>query len=73
MIYETFGERLRAERKRQGLTMRQLGDMCGLHLSAIGQYELDQHNPTIWAAARIADALGVSLDYLAGLTREDEA
>lgn len=34
----------------------------------IGRYERDEVKPPLEAAAKIAAALGVSLDYLAGLT-----
>lgn len=66
MITHTFGQRLHAERKRRGLTLKELGALTGVHFSAVGQYERGEHEPTVFSAACIAEALGLSLDYLSG-------
>ena len=38
------------------------------HVHTIGRYERDEIKPSIDIATKIADALGVSLDYLTGKT-----
>lgn len=49
--------RVREYRKALGLTQAQLGELCGLGHSTIGDIESGAHAPTIWIALRIADAL----------------
>lgn len=65
----TFGQRLAIIRKSQGLSQSVLAKRCGLHPNAIYLYETDRVNPSFFIASCIAEALGVSLDWLAG--RED--
>ena len=36
---KTIGQRIREERKRQGLTMAQLGEKMGISGSLVGRYE----------------------------------
>ena len=62
----TFGERLRAARKRRGLSQSQLSKLCGLHVSPISQYERGTHSPELHNLVILADALKVSTDYLCG-------
>lgn len=66
----TFGERLRACRRARGISQRMLSYKSGVHLNNIGNYERDEFEPTLHNAAKLAQALGVSLDYLAGLKDE---
>lgn len=62
----TFGERLMIERKRKGLTKQELSEICGIYKSAISRYESGETEPLLFSAMCIADALGVSIDYLVG-------
>lgn len=39
---------------------------AGVHSNLIGRYEREEALPSVEVAAKIADALNVSLDYLAG-------
>ena len=64
----TFGKRLKAAREAAGLTQAALGDVVGINKRVIIRYELDQAAPSVHAAARMARAVGASLDGLAGLT-----
>ena len=62
---ETFGARLHRERKRQGLTAAQVCAKAGIpgHNILI-RMEKALNEPGLFRAARIAAALGVSLDAL---------
>lgn len=66
----TTGERIERERVKKGLTKTQLAEKAGVTPGTIYYIEKDKHGATLAVAALIADALGVSLDYLAG--RRDE-
>lgn len=64
----SFSKRLAAIRKDKGLSQGELADRVDSTSITIGRYERDEVKPPLEAAAKIAVALGVSLDYLAGLT-----
>jgi transcriptional regulator with XRE-family HTH domain len=53
-------------RKRKGISQGELGKLVGTSGDIIGKYERDEVKPSIEVAAKIADALEVSLDYLVG-------
>jgi transcriptional regulator with XRE-family HTH domain len=61
-----FGERLTLVRKKKKTSQDELAKAIGVHAPVIGRYERDEVKPSIEVAAKIAQALGVSLDYLAG-------
>jgi transcriptional regulator with XRE-family HTH domain len=61
----TLGERIKFRREKLGLTRNQLAEVSGLSRHLIYKYESDLHDPSLFNATCIADALGVSLDYLA--------
>lgn len=63
---QRFSERLKSLRKATGLTQQQLAEAAGLHLTYIGHLELGKYHPTLFVVWKIAKALGVSLDDLAG-------
>lgn len=46
------------------MTQGQLGTAIGTNGNMVGKYERDEMKPSIEAAAKIADVLGSSLDYL---------
>lgn len=52
-------QKIRAYRKRAGLTQYQLCEKCGMHHSEISVYERGVRNPTLPTIARIAKGLGV--------------
>ena len=63
----TFGERLRTERERQGLTRFALSRRSGVARTTIIKVEEDPDATlTLVSARKLARALRVSLDYLAG-------
>lgn len=63
----SFGERLQAERKRQGINRLQLSKLANVPRSVIIRTEQDPDAlPTLASALKLARALHVSLDYLSG-------
>lgn len=63
----TVGQRIRAARKRAGLTQKELGEKLGLSFQGVAQWENNLRNPKHETIQRIAKALGVSVDYLIGI------
>lgn|SRR5690606_7489319 len=61
-----FGERLALVRKKKKISQDELAKAIGVHAPVIGRYERDEVKPSIEVAAKIAQSLGVSLDYLTG-------
>ena len=53
-------------RKQKGWSQTELATESGVSREIIGKYERGEAVPSIEFAKRIADAFGVSLDYLAG-------
>jgi len=66
--YMSFGSRIVTIRKRDKVSQSELALKIGLHANVLGRYEREEALPSIEIAAKIAEALGVSLDYLAGIT-----
>lgn len=63
---ESMGARLKRLRKDAHLSQEQLADATGLPVGSIRNYEQGRRVPRLDAAARLAKALSVSLDTLAG-------
>ena len=63
-----FGERLLSTRKKKKISQDELAKRIGAHAPIIGRYEREEVKPSVEIATKIADALGVSLDYLTGLS-----
>lgn len=59
-------ERLKELRKKSKLNQKQVADVLGLTVSAYGNYELGQREPTIESLCKLADYYGVTVDYLIG-------
>lgn len=60
--------RLREIRERLGWSQRQLARRCGIGDAQINKYESGLSDPSSAILKRIAEVLGVSTDYLFGLT-----
>lgn len=60
----TFGEKLKAEREKRGLTQTEVAKSLGLVQSTIAKYELEIKEPSKGALVALAKFYGVSLDYL---------
>ena len=65
-----FAHRLKERRKELGMTQLELAKKSRVYGNSIGHYEAGRCEPTLDRAKCLAQALGVSLDYLAGLTNE---
>ena len=63
-IGESFGTRVRSARKKQKLTLEQLGLEMGISGSLVGRYERNVENPKPDTIKRFADALGVDANWL---------
>ena len=63
-ITQIIGERIRMYRTRKRLSQDALGEMAGLHGKYIGQLERGEKNATMESIAKVARALGVSLETL---------
>ena len=53
-------------RKEKNLSREDLGSLVGTSGAVIGRYEREEITPSVGIANKIAQALGVSLDYLVG-------
>ncbi len=63
-----IGQRIRQERLKQSLTLRQLSERSELTTSQLSQVELGKNAASVWALARISGSLGRQLcELLAGL------
>ncbi len=56
------------QEKKKGLSQEELANSINTKAPVIGRYERDEMKPSIEAAAKIADMLEVSLDWLVGNT-----
>ena len=63
-----FGLRLAALRKERKIAQGELAKIVGIHANVLGRYEREEAKPSIDMAAKLADALGVSLDFMIGKT-----
>jgi transcriptional regulator with XRE-family HTH domain len=68
-----FPERLLSLRRQKKLSQTDLGRVVGVHYSHIGRYERGISRPVADTLKRMADALGVSADYLIEGTMEEAA
>lgn len=64
--FMNIGEKIITLRKQKNLSQTDLGKAAGVSREIIGRYERGEVMPSIEVAAKIADTLDVSLDYLAG-------
>jgi transcriptional regulator with XRE-family HTH domain len=61
---EGFAQRLRELRKQKNLSQTELGQLAELHYTHIGRFERGTSRPSGDTLKRLADALGVTSDYL---------
>lgn len=64
----TFGERITLTRKQLKWSQGELAEKVGTSAPIVGRYERDEIKPSIEVAKKIADELGVTVDYLLGGT-----
>lgn len=61
---EKFGERVREERLKQGLSQEELASKAGVHRTYIGMIERAEKNITLQNMSKFAKALNVNLASL---------
>ena len=66
-ILVSFGNKVREERLRLGLSQEELADRAGLHRTYIGMIERAEKNVTLINIKKIAHALKIPLDKLMNL------
>jgi len=64
----SFGSRLLEARKKKGISQEEIAKFLNTKGPVIGRYERDEMKPSIEVAAKMADYLDVSLDFLVGAT-----
>lgn len=72
-MLDGFAERLKALRKQKNLSQTELGQLAGLHYTHIGRFERGASRPGGDTLKRLADALGVTSDYLLEGATDDAA
>ena len=60
---EEIGAELQTIRVQKGLTVRELGDMCGMQHSSIVKIENGKYNVSVDILGKVADALGCKLTF----------
>lgn len=68
---ETLSHRLKTARKAKGMTQKKLAKASGVPAVCISNYERGLSDPAMFTAMCLADALGVSMDWLSGRSEED--
>jgi len=66
----TLGERIKRLRMERGWSQTQLAQRLEVHPKQVSGWERGAHTPSTDVLIRIAETLGVSLDYLAFENRE---
>ena len=69
VIARSIGERIRQARKAQGYSQSDLAHRVGVSQPAIANWESGVHDPRRLTLAKLADALGAPLDWLAAGVR----
>lgn len=60
-----IGERIKKRRKELGITQQELAAKVGVSRNSLSRIETaDVPNMTVYTAMRIAQALGISMDFL---------
>ena len=68
----TIGARVRRERQKRGWTVRELARRAAVSPGAVSKLEGGTRlSPSLELGKRLAKALGVTLDYLAGMYEEE--
>jgi len=67
-FHADVSNKLATLRKEKEIAQGELAKTVGIHANVLGRYEREEAKPSIDMAAKLADALGVSLDYMIGKT-----
>jgi transcriptional regulator with XRE-family HTH domain len=73
IIFQAISDRIRENRKQQGLTMEDLAKKAGFTKSYLSQIENTKREPTIGTLVTIANALGISIFSLIGSDGSEDA
>jgi len=73
LLTMNFSERLRKIRSEKGFSKIELGRLAGIHHAQIGRYENKGAHPSADVLAKLANALGVSAEYLLSGSKENLA
>jgi len=65
-----IAKKIKILRKTRGLTQQQLAEMLGVQRATISNYEIGRRSPHIKELEKLADILGVNLEYF-GVTNND--
>jgi len=68
VIGVTIGERIKQMRQIRGYSQQELASKIGIAMNSLYHYEKNRKTPSAEVVAKLAEALGVSADYLLGLT-----
>jgi XRE family transcriptional regulator, regulator of sulfur utilization len=68
LLAKVIGERIRLQRRSQGLSQEDLAQKAGLHPTYIGQLERGEKNATLESISKVARALSINLEDLVSLT-----
>jgi transcriptional regulator with XRE-family HTH domain len=63
-VLEKFGDKVREERRKQGLSQEELASRAGVHRTYIGMIERAEKNITLANIEKIAKALGLPIGIL---------
>ena len=69
---QEFADILRRTREKRGLSQSQLAEKTGLQPSAVSHFEAGRRAPSFSNLRHLADALGVSIDFLIGRQRRPQ-
>ena len=67
---EPFGGIIKARREELNRSQAELARAAGVHVRQIRRYESGEQQPVLGVAVRMASALGITVDELAGVGRE---
>ena len=63
-ISKRFGDNLRAQRKKLGLTQQQIADELNIDRSTYSYYELGRTDPSIATLCKLTQIFGITADQL---------
>jgi transcriptional regulator with XRE-family HTH domain len=68
---EPLGGIIKTHREERNLSQAELAQAAGVHVRQIRRYESGEQQPVLAVAVKLAAALGVTLDELAGVARDN--
>lgn len=72
MPTQTLGQRVLLRRRTLGWSQKKLAELCGFPYQVISGLERGHHDIYAQRLALLAQRLGVSTDYLLGLSEEEQ-